>query len=141
MNHIRAITTRIIIAASVALCAIVVVPDLTFAAPDCNLKRNTTTTANLSGCNLTGANLRGDDLSRADLFRANLSNADLTGARLARANLEGATLSRADFTDADLTNAVRRPISLADLRGVIGLDTVTGLIEEGETDSHAPGRD
>ena len=34
MNHIRAITTRIIIAASVALCAIVVVPDLTFAAPD-----------------------------------------------------------------------------------------------------------
>ena len=35
MNNMRAIITRAIIAASVALCAIVAVLDLTFAASDC----------------------------------------------------------------------------------------------------------
>jgi len=59
MNNIRAI-----IAASVALCAIVVVPDLTFAAPDCNLKRDLVR-ADLSGCFLILA-----DLSGANLFGA-----------------------------------------------------------------------
>ena len=82
MNNMRAIITRAIVGASVALCAIVAVPDLTFAAPDCNLKRNTTTTANLSGCNLIGANLILADLSGANLEGANLFGADLEGADL-----------------------------------------------------------
>ena len=104
MNNMRAITTRIIIAASVAICAIVAVPDLTFAAPDCNLER--------------------------DLVRANLSGCYLRGADLSRANLWDATLAGADFTGANLTDAFRRPgISRADMDGVIGLDTVTGLVD------------
>jgi len=56
MNHMRAITTRAIIAASVAVCAIVAVPDLQFAAPNCNLKRNLVK-ADLSGCDLSDAKL------------------------------------------------------------------------------------
>ena len=44
---------------------------------------------------------------------------------LIRANLTGA-----DFTDANLTGAFRRPgISRADIDGVKGLDTVTGLVD------------
>ena len=116
MNNMRAIITRTIIAASVAICAIVAVPDLTFA---CNLERDLVH-ANLSGCYLRGADLVGADLSRAYLIGANLSYADLSYAYL----------RGADFTGADLTDAFRRPgISRADMDGVIGLDTVTGLVD------------
>ena len=73
MNNMRAIITRAIIAASVAVCAIMAVPDLTFAAPDCNLERNLVR-ADLSGCDLSGANL-----TNANLSDAILRGADLTG--------------------------------------------------------------
>ena len=129
MNHMRAITTRAIIAASVAVCAIMAVPALTFAAPDCNLKRNLIG-ANLSGCNLTGANLWSANLIAANLVAADLTNANLTNANLSGANLWEATLTNADFTNADLTNAFIRPgIRRADMEGVIGLDKVRGLID------------
>jgi uncharacterized protein YjbI with pentapeptide repeats len=119
MNNMRAIITRTIIAASVALCAIVAVPDLTFAASNCNLERN-----------LVGANLSGCDLTLANLSYANLEGANLRGANLRGANLSIADLSGADFTDADLTDAYLRPgISRADMEGVKGLDTVTGLVD------------
>ena len=119
MNNMRAIITRAIIAVSVAVCAIVAVPALTFAAPDCNLKRNLDN-ADLSGCNLGGATLSG-----ADLTLATLSGADLIGANLWRANL-----TNADFTNADLENAFIRPgINRADLAGVKGLDKVKGLVD------------
>ena len=85
MNNMRAIITRTIIASSVALCAIVAVPDLTFAAPDCNLQRDLEN-ADLSLCNLIGA-----DLAFADLSGANMAFADLSGANLSGANMEGAT--------------------------------------------------
>jgi uncharacterized protein YjbI with pentapeptide repeats len=114
MNNMRAITTRAIIAASVAVCAIVAVPALKFAAPNCNLKRD----------------LKGADLSRCGLGGANLKGHDLHGAKLSFANLRDAQLSGADFTDADLTNALRRPgISRADLDGPKGLATVKGLVD------------
>ena len=92
MNNMRAITTRAIIAASVALCAIVAVPDLTVAAPDCNLRRNLVR-ADLSGCDLSRANLSGADLSGAYLYRANLTGATMAGANLSGANLTGANLT------------------------------------------------
>ena len=114
MNNMRAIITRTIIAASVALCAIVAVPDLTFAAPDCNLQRD----------------LENADLSRCDLSDAILIGADLTGADLEGANLSGAILAGADFTDADLTDALRRPgISRAELKGAKGVERSTGIGE------------
>ena len=104
MNNMRAIITRTIIVASVALYAIVAVPDLTFAAPNCNLQRDLEN-ADLSQCNLHGANLRGDDPW-------------------------GANLTKADFTNADLTDAFRRPgINRADLAGVKGLDSIVGLAD------------
>ena len=44
--------------------------------------------------------------------------------------LNQANLTGADFTDTNLTDAVRRPgINRADLAGVKGLDTVTGLVD------------
>ena len=134
MNHMRAITTRAIIAASVALCAIVVVPALTFAAPNCNLRRNLVG-ANLSGCNLTGANSSDAKLFGADLNGANLRGADLTvatlsGANLSDATLTGAKLHGANLTGANLTLAFRRPgISRTELEGAEGLDTVEGLLD------------
>jgi len=168
MNNMRAITTRAIIAASVAVCAIVAVPALTFAAPNCNLKRDLKRDlvgTDLSGCDLSYANLRGADLrgatlNGADLRGANLygadltgaylrgaylrganlrgatlylavlTDADLTGATLTLANLSSADLFGANFTDADLTGAFRRPgISRADMEGVLGLDSITGLVD------------
>ena len=119
MNNIRAIITRTIIASSVALCSIVAVPALTFAAPNCNLKRDLRG-ANLSKCDLTGA-----ILAFADLRGANLTEATLGGASLAGANLFGA-----DFTNADLEGAFLRPgISRADMKGATGLDKVKGLVD------------
>jgi len=97
--------------------------------------------ANLTGANLTGALLRGANLSGCDLTNAVLLGADLTRANLSGAKLSAATLRGADFTDANLTGAdigkdpvlsraVRRPgISRADMKGVIGLDSITGLID------------
>ena len=42
----------------------------------------------------------------------------------------GQDLRGRDFTDANLTGAFRRPgISRADMEGVKGLDTVTGLVD------------
>ena len=95
----RAIVTRAVIAASVALCAIVAVPALTFAAPDCNLQR--------------------------DLVNADLSGCDLRGADLTYANLEGADFTDADLTDA----LRRPGISRADMDGPKGLATVKGLVD------------
>ena len=92
MNNTRAITTRTIIASSVALCAIVAVPALTFAAPNCTLKRDLRN-ADLSGCDLSRANLSGADVSGANLLLANLSGANLSEANLSGANVEGATLT------------------------------------------------
>ena len=129
MNNMRAIITRTIIVASVALYAIVAVPDLTFAAPDCNLKRDLEN-ADLSGCNLTGANLGGANLTGANLIGANLTGANLIGADMIGANLWRADLTDADFTNADLENAFIRPgISRADMEGATGLDTVKGLVD------------
>ena len=60
---------------------------------------------------------------------------DLTGADFSGAHLQGETFWKADlfganFTDADLTDAFRRPgISRADMEGVIGLDSITGLVD------------
>ena len=119
MNNMRAIITRTIIAASVALCSIVAVPDLTFAAPDCNLQRD------LSSANLSGCYLRGARLFFADLTRANLTSADLTGANLTDAKLTGANL-----TDADLLGAYRIIlISRAELKGAKGVERSTGIGE------------
>jgi uncharacterized protein YjbI with pentapeptide repeats len=119
MNNMRAIVTRAVIAASVALCAIVAVPALTFAAPNCNQRRNLVG-ANLSGCNLTGANLIG----------ANLSDANRFGADVNGANLRGADLTVATLSGANLTLAFRRPgISRIELEGAEGLDTVEGLLD------------
>ena len=129
MNHIRAITTRIIIAASVALCAIVAVPDLTFAASNCNLKRDLKG-ADLSRCDLNHADLRGARLFFADLTRANLTSADLTGANLTSANLTDAKLTGANLTDADLLGAYRIIlISRAELKGAKGVERSTGIGE------------
>ena len=74
---------------------------------------------------LTGADLAGADMRGMKLVRVNLTGANLTGA-----NLWDANLTNADFTDANLSGAFRRPgISRADMEGVKGLDTVTGLID------------
>ncbi|NBT25683.1 MAG: hypothetical protein EBT09_03845 [Actinobacteria bacterium] len=70
----RAIITRAVIAAAVALCVIMAVPHLTVAAPNCNLGRN------LVGVDLAGCDLTDADLSRANLGSADLSEANLTGA-------------------------------------------------------------
>jgi hypothetical protein len=99
MNNMRAIITRALVALSVALCAIVVVPDLTFAASNCNLKRYLVT------ANLTGADLTNADLTGANLDRANFTDADLSGA------------------------VRRPGISRADMKGADGLETVKGLID------------
>ena len=144
MNNMRAITTRALVALSVALCAIVVVPDLTFAASNCNLKRDLVK-ANLEGCDLGDAYLSRVDLTGAHLFNANLTGANLryaemeganftdsrlTGANLTNANLTNADLTGADFTDSNLTDAVRRPgINRADMEGALGLDTAKGLLD------------
>ena len=139
MANMRAITIRAIIAASVALCAIVVVPALTFAAPNCNQRRNLVganlsgcnlTGANLSECNLTGANLSGCNLTGANLIGANLSDANRFGADVNCANLRGADLTVATLSGANLTLAFRRPgISRIQLEGAEGLDTVEGLLD------------
>jgi len=149
MNNMRAIVTRAVIAASVAVCAIMAVPDLTFAAPDCNLERDLVG-ANLSGCNLrrailssadlrranlSGADLRGANLDFANLSGADLTSADLGGAKLASADLSGADLrsailTGANFTNVELTNAVRRlGISHFDMDGVKGLNSIIGLVD------------
>ena len=114
MNHIHISTIHALVSLSFALCALAFVPDLTFAAPGCNLERDRDR-ADLDAASLIGANLSSATLSLAQLSFAVLIGANLRGATLSGANLEG---------------AFRRPgISRADLEGATGLDTVKGLVD------------
>ena len=118
MKHIRISTVRALVVTSFVVGALAFVPDVTFAAPNCNLNR-TLVRANLAGCAMALADLRGEDLSGANLSDAILINADLSGADLSGANLRGAliihtSLFRANLTGADLRGAI---VDIADLTG------------------------
>ena len=58
----HAVIIRSIATVSIVLSGLAFLPALTFAAPNCNLKRDLTG-ADLSGCDLTGADLHGANLS------------------------------------------------------------------------------
>ena len=89
--------------------------------PNCNLKGNDLSHADLIEANLGGADLAGSNLSYSNLRRANLQGANLRNADLRLANLPGANLQNADLRGADLKGA---NLIRADLRGAQTEDAV-----------------
>lgn len=101
MKHVGILTIRVLIAIFFSVSGLAFFPDLTFAAPDCDITRDLDH-ADLSGCDLIGADLSGAHLLGATLTGAKLSLADLGGADLRNADLGGAEMRQANLGGANL---------------------------------------